>query len=113
MRWYIRTEPTEHLAERGKEGENGMIMWGSWDSEPINYDLTPEETAALNRKCLGRKKNPCKPNFIRAVEIKKMIKQGKKQIEIIRLLTPKGYGYGERSIKNDHAALLEAWGKKR
>ena len=44
----------------------------------------------------------------RATAVKGMMMQGKTQAQITRALKPLGWGYGERMIKADHAALSKA-----
>ena len=77
----------------------------SWDVLPVapkvQTNLTPEEINALQRKHESRNLN-----LERITEVKRMMQQGKNQLQIIHALRGRK-GCGERQIKKDMAALSQ------
>lgn len=102
-----RTTPTAPppaapaLAEtRGRVGANGTVYWGdNWQPAASTPGLTEQEMKALRDK----HKSP-NINTERAIAVKNCMRDGMSCAEIIATFRSR-QGYGERSIKADHAAL--------
>lgn len=89
---YIKEQNTPQLTDViGEPGENGSIVWEI--KKNADSELTYEEMCRLPGK---------NPNFQRAKDIKRLMKDGKTCSEIVKTLRSK---YSERAVKGDHAAL--------
>jgi hypothetical protein len=89
---YIIEQNTPKLTDvKGEAGENGSIVWEI--KKRVDSDLTIEEMRRLPGK---------NPNFQRAKDIKRLMKEGLKCAQIVQVLRSK---YSERAVKGDHAAL--------
>jgi hypothetical protein len=92
---YIKDENYPKLTDvKGEAGENGSIVWEI--KKHTDSDLTIEEMRRLPGK---------NPNFQRAKDVKRLIKEGLKCAQIVQVLRSK---YSERSVKGDHAALRKS-----
>ena len=92
---YIKDQNTPKLADVvGEAGENGSIVWEI--KKQVDDRLTMDEMRRLPGK---------NPNFQRAAEVKRLIKEGLKCAQIVQVLRSK---YSERSVKGDHAALRKS-----
>lgn len=110
MKFIVKTKakspqfrPSAHtsalMAATPKRGENNSL---EWDVKKTAV-LTPQEIQALNRYYA-----PHSPNLQRATEVKNLMLQKKKRVEIVSILTRSHRGqrgYGERVISGDHATL--------
>lgn len=78
----------------------GVEVGGSveWDVIGTGIDLTVEEMKALRRKHGSRN-----VNYKRASEVKRLMREGKKCMEIVQALHR---NYKQTQVKKDHAALL-------
>lgn len=83
----------------------GVEVGGSveWDVIGTGVDLTVEEMKALRRKHKTRN-----VNYRRASEVKALMRQGKRCIDIVMTLRR---SYGSRQIKADHSALSPLLGR--
>ena len=89
---YIKDQNTPKLTDViGEAGENGSIVWEI--KKQVDDGLTIEEMRRLPGK---------NPNFQRAKDVKRLIKEGLKCAQIVQDLRSK---YSERAVKGDHAAL--------
>lgn len=79
---------------QGEVGENGSIVWCI--KKDVDSELTIEEMRRLPGK---------NPNFQRAKDVKRLIKEGLKCAQIVQVLRSK---YSERAVKGDHAALRKS-----
>lgn len=92
---YIKEQNTPKLTDvKGEAGENGSIVWDI--KKQVDDRLTMDEMRRLPGK---------NPNFQRAAEVKRLIKEGLKCAQIVQVLRSK---YSERSVKGDHAALRKS-----
>jgi hypothetical protein len=91
----IKEQNTPKLTDvKGEPGENGSIVWEI--KKQVDDRLTMDEMRRLPGK---------NPNFQRAAEVKRLIKEGLKCAQIVQVLRSK---YSERSVKGDHAALRKS-----
>lgn len=90
---------------------------GSWSGTLVEFDVprniqvdgfTTEEIAALRKS-----HKTSTPNFVRALEVKRLIIQGKSRAQIISLLKHRGSGFQSRVVSADYAALSKQKGKVR
>lgn len=96
--------PSEHtrklLAARGTENA-GSVEW--------NVASAPDLTEA-EMKALRRKHNTRNVNYRRAAEVKALMVQGRKCMEIVHALHRQ---YRKTQVKKDHSALLPYCGQGR
>lgn len=94
------TSRTKALLEAtGKEGEGNTLLW----------DIIGDENLALEEmKALRRKHKTRAVNYARASDVKRLMLQGKRCVDVVFLLRKK---YCERMIKADHAALAPLLGR--
>lgn len=92
------TPPVNELMERTGAWDGNSVDWGSIETDGL--PITNAEVSAL------KKSNKTKSiNTVRAMRVKYLMSKGKTITEICRTLRKYGPGYGESSIKHDHAAL--------
>ena len=89
--------PKSGLEEAAPSWSGGTVVW---EVDQVSIDLTPADVAALQKKH-GTKA----VNYKRAALVKKLMLEGMTQARIVMALRSYGYGFGERMIKADHAAL--------
>ena len=90
--------PVNELMERVGAWDGNSVDWGSIETDGL--PITNTEVSAL------KKSNKTKTiNAVRAMRVKYLMSKGKTVTEIYRALRKYGPGYGESSIKHDHAAL--------
>lgn len=90
--------PVNELMERRAAWDENVADWGSIQTDGL--PITNKEVEALKRS------NKTKTiNAVRAMRVKYQMSKGKSVTEIYRALRKYGPGYGQSSIKHDHAAL--------
>lgn len=95
----IRIVRKEQVSEMGPgtKAENGAIEWSRSNAGAVPLGLTESEENALRHKHQSNN-----PNFKRALEVKRLMGEGRSCVQIICALRSR---YGSRQIKADHAAL--------
>ena len=112
MRYGPKSQSKPQQPKQQSAFEALMQVRGTWSGSTVSWDvlpvhspnmvsLTPSELNALQRKHESRNLN-----MERITEVKRLMKQGKTQLEIIRALRGRK-GFGERQIKKDMAALSQ------
>jgi len=92
------TAPVNELMERKAAWDGNSADWGSIEMDGL--PITNVEVAALKKSSKTKTINAA-----RAMRVKYQMSKGKTVVEIYRSLRKYGQGYGESSIKHDHAAL--------
>lgn len=92
------TPPVNELMERTGAWDGNSVDWGSIKTN--GPPITNAEVEALKRSSKTKT-----VNAVRAMRVKYLMSKGKTVVEIYRALRYCGPGYGQSSIKHDHAAL--------
>lgn len=112
MRYGTNAQTKPKPTEKQSTSQALLHVRGVWSGSSVSWDvlpvqskadtvLTPAEINALQRKHESRNLN-----MERITEVKRMMKQGKTQLQIIHALRGRK-GCGERQIKKDMAALSQ------
>ena len=110
MRYGTNAQTKSKQPEKQSTSQALLQVRGVWSGSSVSWDvlpiapkvqtiLTPAEINALQRKHESRNLN-----MERIKEVKRMMKQGKSQLQIIHALRGRK-GCGERQIKKDMAVL--------
>jgi len=86
-----------------------LNVQGTWSGSSVSWDICPGQApdasiSPMELKALQTKHKSRNVNTDRIGEVKRLMKQGKTQVQIIQKLRGRR-GFGERQIKKDMAAL--------
>lgn len=98
-------QPSEHTRQLLETQGKSVGVSVEWEVGNAADGLTASEMQALRRKHNSRN-----VNYQRAAEVKKLMQQGKKCMEIVTALHRR---YRQTMIKRDHAALSDRGGFKK
>lgn len=107
---YGTNAPKPQQTEKQSTSQALLHVRGTWSGSSVSWDVLPIQSkvdtqlsqAEIN--ALQRKHESRNLNLERIAEVKRMMKQGKTQLQIIHALRGRK-GCGERQIKKDMAAL--------